>query len=90
LTALLSFSAVTNVFAEDGPAKQLFGAVKLPTLGAPQSAGFYAKGCLAGGVALPVNGPTWQVMRLSRNRNWGHPRMIALLERLSRDAAAKD
>ncbi|MBZ3693894.1 penicillin-insensitive murein endopeptidase [Phyllobacterium sp. R2-JL] len=90
LTALLSFSAATTVFAEDGPAKQLFGAVKLPTLGTAQSTGFYAKGCLAGGVALPVNGPTWQVMRLSRNRNWGHPRMIALLERLSHDAAAKD
>jgi len=29
------------------------------------------KGCLAGGMALPINGQTWQVMRLSRNRNWG-------------------
>ncbi len=27
-----------------------------------------------------VNGDTWQVMRLSRNRYWGHPSMIALLE----------
>jgi penicillin-insensitive murein endopeptidase len=26
-------------------------------------------------------------MRLSRNRRWGHPRMIGLLEKLSRDAA---
>jgi penicillin-insensitive murein DD-endopeptidase len=33
--------------------------------------------------ALPINGPTWQVMRLSRNRNWAHPDMVALLERLS-------
>jgi penicillin-insensitive murein endopeptidase len=32
---------------------------------------------------LPVNGKTWQVMRLSRNRNWAHPDMIRLLERLS-------
>ena len=32
--------------------------------------GFYAKGCLAGGEALPINGETWQVMRLSRNRYW--------------------
>jgi penicillin-insensitive murein endopeptidase len=49
--------------------------------------GFYAKGCLAGAVALPINGKTWQVMRLSRNRNWGHPRLVALLERLSKKAA---
>ncbi len=46
--------------------------------------GFYAKGCIAGAKALPINGETWQVMRLSRNRNWGHPQLIALLERLSK------
>ena len=34
--------------------------------------------------ALPVNGETWQVMRLSRNRNWGHPNLIAFLERFAR------
>src|ERR1044071_2478807 len=45
--------------------------------------GFYSKGCLAGAVALPINGPTWQVMRLSRNRNWGHPKLIEFLERLA-------
>jgi penicillin-insensitive murein endopeptidase len=45
--------------------------------------GFYAKGCIAGAQALPINGETWQVMRLSRNRNWAHPNMVALLERLS-------
>ena len=48
--------------------------------------GFYAKGCIAGAEALPINGDTWQVMRLSRNRNWGHPDMVALLERLSAKA----
>ena len=59
------------------PAKELFGRA---TSGAPLSAraiGSYAKGCVAGATALPVDGDTWQVMRLSRNRNWGHPRLIA-------------
>ena len=51
--------------------------------------GFYAKGCVAGAKALPINGETWQVMRLSRNRNWAHPDMVALLERLA-DKAHKD
>ena len=30
--------------------------------------------------------PTWQVMRLSRNRNWGHPKLVAFLERLAEKA----
>ena len=65
------------------PAKELF-ARKLT--GAPleaRSIGFYTKGCLAGGMALPVNGKTWQVMRLSRNRNWGHPNLVRFLERFA-------
>ncbi len=65
------------------PAKQLFGHVDGPAPLAARSIGFYSKGCLAGGVALPVNGPTWQAMRLSRNRNWGHPALIAFLERFA-------
>jgi len=73
-----------------GSAKAIFGAVTLPTQGPTQSIGFYAKGCLAGAVALPTDGPTWQAMRLSRNRRWGRPDMIGLLERLSRDAAKHD
>lgn len=74
--------------AQDMPAKQAFGAQTLPTLAqTPQSIGFYAKGCMTGAVALPIDGPNWQVMRLSRNRRWGQPRTIALLERLSHDAA---
>ncbi|TCL71974.1 murein endopeptidase [Rhizobium sp. BK251] len=73
-----------------GSAKALFGAVALPTTGSTQSVGYYAKGCLAGGEALPTDGPTWQAMRLSRNRRWGNPEMIALLERLSHDAAQYD
>ncbi|KAF0121048.1 MAG: penicillin-insensitive murein endopeptidase [Xanthobacteraceae bacterium] len=47
------------------PAKELFGRA---TTGAPMEArafGFYSRGCVAGAVALPVNGETWQVM-LSR------------------------
>jgi len=62
------------------PAKELFGRKPAPTQEAPHVVGFYANGCLAGGTALAVNGPAWQVMRLSRNRNWGHPTLIRLLE----------
>lgn len=53
----------------------------------PHSFGSYARGCLAGGQELAENGPTWQAMRLSRGRNWGHPDMIEYLKRTSRKVA---
>src|SRR5262245_45402466 len=39
------------------PAKELFGAVKEPASMPARSIGFYAKGCLAGAAALPIDGP---------------------------------
>ncbi|GGE89715.1 hypothetical protein GCM10007285_16480 [Stappia taiwanensis] len=67
-------------------AKTYFGARTTPAPLAARSIGSYAKGCLAGGRALAINGPSWQVMRLSRNRNWGHPELIDFLESLAADA----
>jgi len=66
------------------PAKELFGRKDKPAPLQPLSIGGYAKGCVAGAAGLPIDGETWQVMRLSRNRNWGHPRLVDFLERLSR------
>ncbi|PYE87610.1 penicillin-insensitive murein endopeptidase [Phyllobacterium leguminum] len=90
LASVIAPDFIALAEAEDMPAKQAFGGQALPAVAPPQSFGFYSKGCLAGGIAIPVDGPTWQVMRLTRNRRWGHPRMIALLEKLSREGAAKD
>jgi penicillin-insensitive murein DD-endopeptidase len=64
-------------------AKELFGRKVLPAAMPARVIGFYSHGCVAGARALPVNGATWQVMRLSRNRYWAHPDMVALVERLS-------
>lgn len=92
LTASLMFVGAFSSFAADAalaegrPAKELFGGMALPAKAAPSPYGSYAKGCIAGAVAIPTDGPTWQAMRLSRNRRWGHPEMIALLERFSKDA----
>jgi penicillin-insensitive murein endopeptidase len=72
------------------PAKVLFGAVTAPAPLAARAIGSYARGCLAGGISLPIDGPDWQVMRLSRNRNWGHPRLLDYLERLASDARSLD
>jgi penicillin-insensitive murein endopeptidase len=77
---------LTNPNDPKTPAKDLFGRETGPAHLAARAIGYYTHGCLAGGVALPINGPTWQVMRLSRNRNWGHPEMIKVLERLAKKA----
>jgi penicillin-insensitive murein DD-endopeptidase len=68
-------------------ASTLFAEKKLPTLGRAVAIGYYPGGCLQGGVELPTTGPTWQVMRVSRNRNWGHPELVNFLERFAPIAA---
>lgn len=70
-------------------AKRVFGLVTDPAPGPARPIGTYAKGCIAGATALPADGPNWQVMRPSRNRAWGHPALIAFLERLSVAVAAQ-
>jgi penicillin-insensitive murein DD-endopeptidase len=71
-------------------AKKLFSQVPGPAPLAARTIGFYSRGCVAGAVALPVDGPEWQAMRLSRNRNWGMPQLVAYIEKLARDAKALD
>lgn len=68
-------------------AKKLFGAKAGPSQQRPEALGGYSKGCLAGGAQLPETGPTWQAMRLSRNRNWGHPELVDFIKDLSKKAA---
>jgi penicillin-insensitive murein endopeptidase len=90
LIALLTVAPLTAANAQalknvtgDTVAKEAFGAAKAPANLQARVIGFYARGCLAGATALPVSGKTWQVMRLSRNRNWGHPNLITFLERFA-------
>ena len=89
-TTLFALSlALATPAAAESKANQLFGARATPSPHQPQAIGTYAKGCAAGLVQLPETGPTWQAMRLSRNRNWGHPDTIAFIDRLSRYAATQ-
>jgi penicillin-insensitive murein endopeptidase len=69
------------------PARELFGRKTTPVQLPARVIGYYTNGCVLGAQALPINGPTWQVMRLSRNRNWGHPNLIKLLERFAAKAS---
>ena len=64
-------------------ARNLFGAVATASNQGSGAIGSYARGCGAGMVQLPESGPSWQAMRLSRNRNWGQPALVQYLIDLS-------
>jgi len=85
LAAALASGA--DVEAKEARAAALFSAVDGASSQASQPIGSYSRGCGAGMVELPESGPTWQAMRLSRNRNWGQPVLIDYLVDLSRVAA---
>src|SRR5574341_2474466 len=59
-----------------------------PAAGAARAIGYYANGCIRGAVALPLEGPGWRVLRPQRNRNWGHPDLVATLRELGRRVRA--
>ncbi|RUQ74119.1 penicillin-insensitive murein endopeptidase [Azospirillum doebereinerae] len=65
-----------------------WAAVPGPSLGVAQSIGGYAAGCIAGARALPAEGVGYQVIRLSRQRNYGHPLLIDTLKDFGRKVAA--
>ena len=88
LSICLLFPALAA--AQDVPAKQLFGTVAKGSNSPPRAFGSYVRGCLAGGQMLPVDGEGWQAMRLSRNRNWGHPTLVAYVTRLAKESKAID
>ncbi len=67
-------------------AKKVFGAVTAGVgEGASKAIGRYTRGCIAGAKELPITGPDWQAMRLSRHRNWGHPVLLAYIRKLASD-----
>ncbi|HVC55454.1 MAG TPA: penicillin-insensitive murein endopeptidase [Stellaceae bacterium] len=79
--------AVLAALPQDA-AKRAFGLATGPAPGPADAIGTYTRGCLAGAVAMPADGPHWEVMRPSRHRAWGHPLLIAFLERLAATAAS--
>ncbi len=74
----LAHDASDKIFA-----KKIFGNFISPTKLMPESVGKYNKGCLNGGVELPVKGETWQHINSKRGRNWGHPTLIDFTKDLS-------
>ncbi len=69
-------------------AKQVFEAISFASSQPTESFGGHSRGCVAGTVQLAETGPTWQAMRLSRNRNWAQPVTVDYIQDLSRFAAS--
>ena len=60
--------------------------VRVPSSGNVTVFGAPSAGCISGAQALPLEGEGYQVLRLERNRYYGHPATIAFVERLAREA----
>jgi penicillin-insensitive murein endopeptidase len=67
----------------DTLAADVFGAATGPSILPAAAIGSYSLGCLTGARALPADGPTFQVMRPSRNRAWAHPALIGFVQDLA-------
>jgi len=84
--ALALAPALAHDPSAEPEARQLFSKVSGPADLAPRAIGGYTRGCVAGAVELPADGPFHQAMRLSRNRNWGHPELVDYVEELAQKA----
>lgn len=83
---LLFFSSIAHAQSD----AQIWSKVDKPTVSRmAQSIGKYTSGCLRGGDILPINGPGYQVMRLSRKRNYGHPDLVHFVDALGKTAQAQ-
>ena len=69
----------------DGAAAQgAWAGVVGPAIGPPAIYGGYSEGCFRGGLALPLDGPGYQVVRPSWRRYYGHPDLVAFIQRFGR------
>jgi len=80
---LLVALASTPALAQ--PASQ-WASAPAPTQGPARSIGGTSLGCIQGAEALPPEGPGWLAVRLSRNRIWGHPILVATVRKLAGQA----
>jgi penicillin-insensitive murein DD-endopeptidase len=67
-------------------ARRLFSIPENPAQLSAEAIGAYGRGCVAGAMRLAPEGPGWQVMRLSRARNFGHPKLVAWIRTLAASA----
>ncbi len=62
-----------------------FAKIPTPSPGAPELHGGYAGGCMTGASTLPMSGSGYEVMHPERNRRYGHPALVQLIEEAGRE-----
>lgn len=82
LAALVTLACPIGAQAQDGGLT--FAALGTPSGGPARVIGGYAGGCISGAVALPLEGPGYEVIRVSRNRYWGHNSVIRFVQDFGR------
>ncbi len=58
--------------------------VTVPSEGPTRAIGQTNNGCIAGAHALPLEGDGYRVMHIERNRFYGHPKLLRIIETLGR------
>ena len=89
LCALVALVLPVAAAAQDISRAASWGAVATPAPGPVRLIGSTGLGCIAGAVELPNEGPGWQSVRVSRNRLWGHPAMVAWVQHFAGRARAQ-
>jgi penicillin-insensitive murein endopeptidase len=57
-----------------------------PVAGSAQAIGGFSNGCIIGAQPLPLNSADYQVMRPDQRRYFGHPDLLAFIQRLGTEA----
>lgn len=78
--AALAISGLVATAAVADAAPPAWWEVNRPAALPAAAIGAAARGCLAGAQVLPLSGLGYEVMRPSRRRTFGHPRLIAFIE----------
>jgi penicillin-insensitive murein DD-endopeptidase len=88
ILGLLPLAALLGLLSSPLPtlAATLWAQVSAPSPGQAQSIGAAANGCVGGAVVLPETGAGYVSVRRARNRYFGHPALIRLLQDLGRSA----
>lgn len=84
----VAVSLLAALLATQAAAGNGWSDVREASAGPARVVGSYSNGCVAGAQALPLIGEGFQVMRPSRHRYFGHPKLLDVLQRLGQVAAA--
>lgn len=74
LGALSASADVENIWTPSS--SNPWADILTPTQGTQGPIGFYSSGCLDGALSLPMDGPGYQTMQLSRRRFFGHSSLL--------------